>query len=267
MYYFVFKIIISAAIFFPGLADAVDLKKSGSITQYNYKIVNTFPHNQSSWTQGLVFEDKSFLYESTGRYGYSCLLKVELETGKIIKKLKLDKKFYAEGLTLFNDKLFLLTWRSRTGFVYNKDFSLITAFSYPSQGWGLTSNQENLIMSDGSCFLYFLNPYTFKEVRKIKVTENGFSIKKLNELEYIDDKIYANVWMTDKIVIISPENGNVTGWINLEGILPLQERKNIDSVLNGIAYDAGKKRLFVTGKLWPRLFEIKIFPAGNIKDN
>ncbi|MDM8536403.1 glutaminyl-peptide cyclotransferase [Desulfobacterales bacterium HSG17] len=259
--------ILLSAIYFPGYADD-NLKKSGMIKQYTYKIINTFPHNQSSWTQGLVFENntvyESFIYESTGRYGHSCLLKVEPATGRIINSIKLDKKFYAEGLTIINDKLVMLTWHSRKGFVYNKDFSLDKTFSYPSQGWGLTNDGKNLIMSDGSCLLYFLSPDTFKEIRRIRVTENGFSVKRLNELEYIDNKIYANVWMTDKIVIISPKTGNITGWINLEGLFPLAERKNADSVLNGIAFDTSQKRLFVTGKLWPRLFEIKIIQK-NIK--
>jgi len=260
--FLIFKIIILAVTCFSNFADAVELTKSEKIQLYSYKIINTFPHNQSSWTQGLIFEN-NFFYESTGRYGHSCLSKVEPATGKILQNKKLDKNFYGEGLTNFNDKLILLTWHSHKGFVYNKDFSLLKTFSYPWQGWGLTNDRENLIMSDGSCLLYFLNPDTFKEIRKIRVTENGFSVKNLNELEYIDDKIYANVWMTDKIVIISPKTGNITGWINLKGILPSEERKNVDSVLNGIAYDASQKRLFVTGKLWPWVFEIKIIPVKN----
>jgi len=257
--YFLLKIIcaVFAVICFCFSSDALDLEK---VQHYSYSIVNTYPHNSCSWTQGLVFED-NFLYESTGRYGYSCVSKVELETGKSIKIRMLDKKFYGEGLTIFNDKIILLTWLNHTGFVYNKDFFLLKNFSYSGQGWGLTSDGKNLIMSDGSCFLYFIEPDTFKQIRQIMVSENGVSIKNLNELEYIDGKIYANVWMTDKIVIISPQTGNVTGCIDLKGIMPLKDRENIDSVLNGIAYDSDKKRLFITGKLWPSLFEIKIIPA------
>ena len=224
------------------------------------KIINIFPHNSSSWTQGLVFKN-NFLYESTGRYGHSSVLKVDLLTGKNIQIKNLNKKFYGEGLTFFNDKFIQLTWQSRKGFVYNRDFSLIKTFSYPGQGWGLGNDGKNLIMSDGSCMLYFFNPDTFEQVKKIRVRENGFCIKRLNELEYINGKIYANVWMTDKIAIVSPETGHVTGWINLKGILSTEERAGADSVLNGIAYDPGQKRLFVTGKLWPKLFEIKIIPV------
>ena len=237
----------------PGFSETAN-----TIQHYGYKIINTFPHDPEAWTQGLVFEN-GLLYESTGRCGFSSLRRVEPETGKVLKIRILKKKFYGEGLTLFNNMLIQLTWQNHTGFIYDKsDFSLIKTFSYPVQGWGITHDGTNLIMSDGSSTLRFLDPETLKQVRQITVTANGSSLRNLNELEYIEGKIYANVWFTDNIAIISPNSGEVVGIINLKGLFPEENRVNADSVLNGIAYDEKKKHLFVTGKLWPRLFEIEV---------
>lgn len=265
MYSYKKVIYIFIVLFFYDPVFAFDLKKIENTRQYTYRIINTYPHNPCSWTQGLVFNN-NFIYESTGRYGHSCLLKVDLLTGKSVQVKRLNRKYYGEGLTLLNNKLIQLTWQSRTGFIYNNDFSLVNTFSYPFQGWGITTDGSDLIMSDGSSVLYFIKPDTFEQVRKIRVSDKGCFVKRLNELEYINGKIYANVWMTDMIAIILPENGRVTGWINLKGLLKPEERTGVNSVLNGIAYDAVKKRLFVTGKLWPKLFEIEIIPCQTSKE-
>jgi len=225
--------------------------------EYSYEIVNTFVHDSNAFTQGLVYED-GFLYEGTGLNGRSSLRKVEMETGEILQQLNLKNEFFGEGITIFNDKIIQLTYRSNIGFVYDKkSFELLREFNYPTEGWGITHDGENLIMSNGTPTLYFLNPDTFELTSRVAVFYKGSLLNNLNELEYINGKIYANIWNTDNIVIIDPQTGNVTGVIDLEGLLSPQERKTAE-VLNGIAYDQKNKRLFVTGKLWPKLFEIKL---------
>ena len=230
---------------------AVDIEK------YNYEVVNSYPHNKDAFTQGLEYYN-GYLYEGTGLNGRSSLRKVDLKTGEIEKIHHLEDKYFGEGITIFNDKIYQLTWKSRTGFIYNLDFELIEKFSYKTEGWGLTHNNKELIMSDGSNRLYFLNPKTLEKTKEITVTKKGKKVNNLNELEYIKGKIYANVWQKDYIVIIEPTTGKVEGIIDLKGIINTDDYNYELNVLNGIAYDSDNDRLFVTGKLWPKIFEIKI---------
>jgi glutamine cyclotransferase len=226
--------------------------------QYTYKIINVFPHDPNAFTQGLIFED-GFLYESTGLYGYSSIRRVEMESGSILQLLSLPDEFFGEGITIFEDKIIQLTWKNNRGFVYNKhSFELLHEFEYPTEGWGLTHDESRLIMSDGSATLYFLDPINFTKVGQIEVYDEE-PVTQLNELEYIQGKIYANVWNDDTIAVINPQTGKVTGWINLEGIYD-STNQYTGNVLNGIAYDANENRLFVTGKNWSQLFEISILP-------
>ena len=223
----------------------------------NYEVVETYPHDPKAFTQGLIF-DRGNLYESTGLHGESSLRKVDLETGEVLQISELDERYFGEGMTLWEDRLIQLTWVSKTGFVYDREtFEQIDTFTYPTQGWGLTHNNKELILSDGSDTLYFLDPETFEQTKQIKVTDNGRSVSKLNELEYIKGEVYANVWMSDRIARINPETGKVTGWLDLTGIIQPQPTPEQDAVLNGIAYDATSDRLLVTGKLWSKLFEIE----------
>ena len=228
---------------------------------YTYQVVNDYPHDRSAFTQGLVFEDGA-LYEGTGLRGRSTLRRVELESGEVLQKIELDSQFFGEGVTIWEDTIVQLTWQSNVGFVYDKEsFELLQEFDYPTEGWGITHNGEHLIMSDGTPTLYFLDPETLEEVDSIEVTDEGVPVTMLNELEYIQGEIYANVWQTDHIARISPDSGQVVGWIELEGLLSAEYRSQSVDVLNGIAYDAENDRLFVTGKLWPRLFEIELIPV------
>jgi glutaminyl-peptide cyclotransferase len=227
--------------------------------EYGYRIINTFPHDPCAFTQGLVWEN-GFLYEGTGLEGHSNLRKVDLQTGKILQIYNLPEKYFGEGISIFNNNIFQLTYKSGVGFVYDKEtFKLLHQFTYPTEGWGITNDGNRLIMSDGTDNLYFLDPLTCKTISRLKVSDNGSPVWRINELEYIDGSIYANIWQTDTIVIISPNNGNVTGRIDLAGLLTPRQRQAAD-VLNGIAYDAKNRRLYVTGKLWPSLFEIKLIP-------
>jgi len=225
-----------------------------------YEVLNIFPHDPQAFTQGLVYHE-GYLYESTGLYGESSLRKVELETGEVLRKVDLSEAYFAEGLALYEDRLFQLTWREGTGFIYGlEDFSLIDQFVYQTEGWGLTHDGERLIMSDGTNNLYFLDPNTLQITKTLEVTFMGEEIVRLNELEYIRGEIYANIWQTDYIVRIDPTTGDVLGWIDLGGILPKDLRGGTD-VLNGIAYDQEGDRLFVTGKFWPQLYEIQLIPV------
>lgn len=224
----------------------------------DYEVVETYPHDPQAFTQGLIF-DRGELYESTGLHGESSLRKVDLETGKVLEISELDDRYFGEGMTLWQDKLIQLTWVSKTGFVYDKEtFEQIDTFTYPTQGWGLTHDNKELILSDGSNILYFLNPDTFESVRQIEVTESDRPVDKLNELEFVNGEILANVWMSDRIARIDPETGEVKGWIDLTGIFEPETANKQDAVLNGIAYDEKEDRLFVTGKLWSKLFEIDL---------
>ncbi|MQY61728.1 glutaminyl-peptide cyclotransferase [archaeon] len=223
---------------------------------YTYNVVNVYPHDETAFTQGLIFED-SIIYESTGRYGQSTLRSVELETGNIIQLHVLPDQFFGEGITIFDDKIIQLTWQSEKGFVYDKNsFDLLQEFTYPTQGWGITHDGSRLIMSDGTATLYFLDPETFQKIGQVEVYDEE-PVDRLNELEYIHGEVYANIWKEEKIAIINPQTGRVTGWIDLEGINEA-EKQNSSNVLNGIAYDAEEDRLFVTGKMWSQLFEISL---------
>ncbi|MFH1505241.1 MAG: glutaminyl-peptide cyclotransferase [Candidatus Omnitrophota bacterium] len=248
-----FKILILRSVILIGISFTFSYVKASS----SYAIINTYPHNPSFFTQGLVFED-GFLYEGTGIRGKSALYKIELETGRILKTHKLTEEFFGEGITIYKDKIIQLTWQSNTGFVYDKNsFELLKKFNYPTQGWGITHDNEHLIMSDGSSALYFLCPETFKEVKQIKVYDDGGPITQLNELEYINGEIFANILGAERIARISPETGRIIGWLELKGLKPQSSNKPV-GVLNGIAYDKNSGRLFVTGKLWPQIFEITV---------
>lgn len=227
------------------------------IQSCDYNIVQTYPHDAQAFTQGLIY-DQGELYESTGLYGKSSLRRVELKTGKVLQIYDLDDRYFGEGLTLWQDRLIQLTWISQTGFVYDqKTFEQLASFTYPTEGWGLTDNGQELIMSDGSDTLYFLDPDTFQPTKRLKVSDRSRPIAKLNELEYVNGEILANIWLSDRIARISPQTGEVLGWIDLAGIIKPKPLPKNDAVLNGIAYDAAGDRLFVTGKLWSKLFEIK----------
>jgi glutamine cyclotransferase len=226
---------------------------------YAYRIVHTYPHDAEAFTQGLEFVD-GFLYEGTGINGRSSIRKVKLDTGDVVQRRAVGREHFGEGITVWKSQLFELTWQSQVALVYERNsFQPLRTFSYIGEGWGLTHDATNLIMSDGTPALRFLDPETFRERRRITVTDGAVPVKYLNELEFVKGEIYANVWTTDFIARIDPASGRVTGWIDLRGLLPVREQVG-DAVLNGIAYDAAGDRLFITGKLWPRLFEIKLVP-------
>lgn len=228
--------------------------------QYSFSVVNTYPHDTQAYTQGLEYHD-GFLYESTGQRGKSTLRKVELQTGKVVKKIDLPSKYFGEGMTFVGDKIIQLTWEEGVGFVYDRNsFEKIGEFPYQAskEGWGLCFDGQRLIKSDGTNRLYFLNKDTYKEEGFIEVYNSKGPVDKLNELEYIDGKIYANVYYSDVIVVIDPHSGQVEAEINLIGLLPQKDVTEDTNVLNGIAYDRQGKRLFVTGKNWDKLFEIKL---------
>jgi glutaminyl-peptide cyclotransferase len=224
---------------------------------FGYQVVNVYPHDAKAFTQGLLYRDGA-LFESTGLNGQSTLRRVQLETGKILQQAKVDDRYFAEGLTDWGSRLVQLTWNTNIGFVYEvTSFKQLQTFRYTGEGWGLTHDDRAIIMSDGTPALRFLNPETLQETRRLQVKDGDLPVEDLNELEFVDGEIYANVWTTDRIAIIAPSTGQVTGWINLAGLMPRGATSG-DAVLNGIAYDAQRKRLFVTGKLWPRLFEITV---------
>ncbi len=227
-----------------------------------YKVINVFPHDTTSYTQGLEYHDGKFL-ESTGEYGFSTLRWVELKTGKALKKIDIDKKYFAEGVSMVGNKVILLTWQANRGFIYDAEtFQQTGTFPYQNsrEGWGLTYNGTQLIKSDGTNRIWFLNKDTFKEESFVEVYDHEGQVDQLNELEYVDGKIYANIYQTDKIAIIEPNSGMVERYINLSGILPAKDKFANTDVLNGIAWDAKGKRLFVTGKKFDKLFEIILVP-------
>jgi len=226
--------------------------------RYGYKIVRSYPHDRQAFTQGLFF-DNGFLYESTGGETTSWLREVEIETGKPIRQLNLDRSLFGEGITMYDGRIFQITWRDKVGFVYDKTtFRQINKIYYSTEGWGLTTVGNKIVLSDGSNVLYFHDPETFSVVSKIEVYDNEKKVDNLNELEYIEGEIWANIWLTDEIARIDPASGKVKGYIDLKGIFPQRERNSEADVLNGIAYDKDRKRIFVTGKMWAKLFEIVI---------
>ncbi|WP_058188114.1 glutaminyl-peptide cyclotransferase [Terracidiphilus gabretensis] len=224
----------------------------------SYKIIHTYPHDPHAFTQGLIFADGR-LYESTGQNGQSSLRMVDLETGHILQEQPVAKEYFAEGLATWGSTLVQLTWTSHVAFVYDRfSFRQLRTMSYPWEGWGLTSDGKELILSDGTPDLHFLDPATFHELRRVTVKDHGKPVQELNELEMVHGEIYANVWHSDRIARISPRTGAVLGWIDLAGLLPANLHSSPEAVLNGIAYDPAHDRLFVTGKLWPRLYEIRV---------
>jgi glutamine cyclotransferase len=228
-----------------------------------FQIIHVYPHDPNAFTQGLIYRD-GHLYESTGLNGKSSLRVVDLFTGQVLQKHDVAGEYFAEGLTDWGSTLIQLTWTSHKAFVYDLfSFSLLKTFDYQGEGWGLTHDQTQLILSDGTSYLKFLDPKSFRIIRRLQVTdESGKMVDNLNELEYVHGEVYANIWQTDRIARISPRTGKVLGWIDLAGIIAKRELHDPDAVLNGIAYDAAGDRLFVTGKLWPKLFEIKVVGKG-----
>lgn len=223
-------------------------------------IINIFPHDPGSFTQGLVYNE-GYLYESTGLHGNSTLKKIEIKSGKVIKEVKLGQEYFGEGLVILEDEIYQLTWKNHTGFIYDlSSFREKGEFSYSGEGWGLTTDGESLIMSNGTSFITYLNSKTFKVIRKIKVQDGEMPVNNLNELEFIRGEIWANVFMEDVIVRISPQTGMVIGWIDLSKLYALIPRSERIDVLNGIAYDPEGDKIFITGKFWPHLFEIKLLP-------
>ena len=221
------------------------------------QVVNTWPHDRGAFTEGLIYLD-GVLLESTGLNGRSSLRRVELKTGRVLQQVAVPSEYFAEGLTALHGKLYHLTWKNHKGFVYDLDtFRLEKVFSYDGEGWGLTTDGQSLILSDGTDQIRFLDPATSQVQRSIHVSDHGRPIKRLNELEYVRGEILANIWQTDFIARIDPASGRVLGLIDLRGLLPPGDRDGTADVLNGIAYDAAGDRLFVTGKLWPKLFEVR----------
>lgn len=233
-------------------------RRAGSLPVYGYEVVRVHPHDPRAFTQGLAFHD-GFLYEGTGRRGESTLRKVRVETGEVVQSVDLPAALFGEGITLFGDRVYQLTWMSGVGFVYDRDsFRLLGQFPQFTEGWGLTDDGEQLILSDGSPRLYFLDPETLAPVRTIEVRDKGRAVEQINELEYIDGEVWANVWHSDHVLRISPQDGAVLGRVDFAGLLDAAERRDPEAVLNGIAHDAQTGRLFVTGKLWPKLFEVRV---------
>lgn len=248
----VLLIVADAAV---GLAAGIGAPTEG------YRVVHVYPHDSSAFTQGLVMVG-GMLYEGTGLNGRSSVRAVDLATGRVLQSVKVPDKYFGEGLTDWGGNLIELTWMAHRGFVYDRfSMRLLRTFEYKGEGWGLTHDRQHLIMSDGTPVLRFLDPVTFKVVRTLAVSDGGKPVKELNELEYIHGEIYANVWQTDRIARISPATGKVLGWIDLSGLWE-DEPRDGNAVLNGIAYDDKNDRLFVTGKLWPKLFEIKLVPEA-----
>lgn len=228
-----------------------------------YEIVNVYPHDPKAFTQGLVFDDQGQLYEGTGLYGESTLRKVELKTGQPDQAayFTLDQRYFGEGIAIVGDSIIQLTWRNQVAFVFDRQtFQYQKQFPYRGEGWGLTYDGSKLIMSDGTSRLRFIDPKTFRTSQLLKVMDGKREVTNLNELEYVEGEIYANVWHSDRIARISPKTGKVLGWIDLKGLLKPDEVDHDQAVLNGIAYDARNKKLYVTGKNWPKLFEIRVTP-------
>jgi glutamine cyclotransferase len=225
---------------------------------YSYEVVHVWPHDANAFTQGLVFHDGKLL-ESTGEVGHSSLRRVEIETGKVLQKIDVPAPFFAEGITLLKGKIYQLTWQHQIGFIYDGwTFDKIGEFKYQGEGWGLTTDGQSLILSDGSNQIRFLDPDSFQVRKTIAVLDGSAPVNEINELEYVKGEIYANIWHDNRIARIDPQTGCVVGWIKLAGLLKPGEVEDEEAVLNGIAYDEAGDRLFVTGKLWPKLFEIRV---------
>ncbi|WP_299006895.1 glutaminyl-peptide cyclotransferase [uncultured Tenacibaculum sp.] len=263
---------VTALAFYPNkskkLNNSIEVLAKKAPKVYSYKLLNTYPHDKEAYTQGLEYKN-GYLYESTGRRGQSTLRKVEIKTGKVLQKIDLDAKYFGEGMTIFNNKIYWLTWQSRKGFIYDLEtFKQLGSFDYnnSNEGWGLTHNDSELIKTDGTNKIWFLNPENLQEKRSIQVYTHDRALDKLNEIEYMDGKIFSNYWKTDgkgkaTIAIIDPNSGAVEGLIGLDDLRDVilkEQTLDQDEVLNGIAYDAENNRLFVTGKHWGKLFEIEL---------
>lgn len=240
------------------VALAAALPRKASIPVAGFRVVNTFPHDPQAFSQGLVVAEGT-LYEGTGQNGESSLREVDLATGRVLRFVPLANEYFGEGVTVLGDRIYQLTWKNRLGLIYDrKTFAPISSFRYTGEGWGLTTDGEQLILSDGTSVLRFLDPKTFDVTRRVDVRAGGQKLDKLNELEFINGEVWANIWYSDRIARISPKTGEVTGWVDLTTLYPARDRPSREHVLNGIAYDAQAKRLFVTGKLWPKLYEIEV---------
>jgi glutamine cyclotransferase len=226
--------------------------------EYGYKVIHTYPHDREAFTQGLFYYE-GVLYEGTGQPTASNLREVELETGKVLRQHNLDGSLFGEGITLYKDRIFQVTWENKVGFVYDRaTFKQLNKLYYATQGWGLTTVKDRIVMSDGTNVLYFYEPETFTVLSRLEVYDNKTMVDSLNELEFINGEIWANIWMTDRIARIDPESGKIKGYIELKGLLSNSDKTPETDVLNGIAWDAARGRIFVTGKRWPKLFEIKV---------
>jgi glutaminyl-peptide cyclotransferase len=235
---------------------------AGPLPTYTFSIVRSYPHDRGAFIQGLIVSN-GFFYEGTGLNGKSGIRKVKIETGEVLQAKPLGAEYFGEGITEWKGSILQLTWQNEIGFVYDVNtFERTKTWTYKGEGWGLTHDGTRLIMSDGTAQLRFVDPVTLKETGRITVRDQRGPVQSLNELEYVKGEIFANIWQTDRIARISPKDGRVVGWIDLSGLLSAAERGTPDAVLNGIAYDAAADRLFVTGKLWPRVFEIKLVPRG-----
>lgn len=244
---------------FLGAALLSALSIDAATPEYGYKIVHVYPHDRTSFTEGLEYR-AGYLYESTGLEGKSVLRKIQLETGAVVQQIRLSPQYFGEGITVLDQKIVQLTYKTKLGFVYDQDgFKQQRTFSYPGEGWSLTNDGRQIFMDDGTSEIRVWDAVTLRELKRIKVHDGAKAIDNVNEMEYIGGEIYANIWMTDRVARISPVDGRVLGWVDLSGLLTDAEREQTD-VLNGIAYDALGGRLFVTGKLWPKLFEIQLVP-------
>jgi glutamine cyclotransferase len=233
-------------------------KPDAGVPTYGYEVVHAYPHDPDAFTQGLVFHEGKFL-ESTGEVGHSSLRRVEIETGKVVQKIDVPTPYFAEGITLLKGKIYQLTWQHQLGFIYDGwTLDKIGQFNYQGEGWGLSNDGQSLILSDGTSRIRFLDPANFQVQKTIAVVDGRTPVTEINELEYVKGEIYANIWHADRIARIDPQTGRVVGWINLTGLLKPGEVQDEEAVLNGIAYDEASDRLFVTGKLWPKLFEIRL---------
>jgi len=241
----------------PAAAHTSPAPEPSDVPVYGYRVIRAYPHDPAAFTQGLAWAD-GFLYEGTGLEGRSSLRKVDLKTGRVLKIRRLAKGCFGEGIALCGDRLVQLTWQSRVGFVYDRDFRQTGRFTYSGEGWGIACDGLRLVMSDGTATLRRLDARTFKPVGQVTVTDRGRPVARLNELEFVRGELFANVWGTDFIARIDPESGRVLGWIDLRGLSGMLGASAEIDVLNGIAYDGRGGRLFVTGKFWPKLFEIRL---------
>lgn len=232
---------------------------------YGFRVVHTYPHDPNAFTEGLFYKD-GFLYESTGLKGRSSIRKVKLETGEVVQKRDISSAYFGEGIVFWKNRLIELTWRSQIGFIYDlATFTPKGSFHYPGEGWALTRDAHRLIMSDGTSDLRFLDPDSLKVTGRVQVSDDGAPVLNINEVEQVNGRIYANIWQTSRIACIDPKSGQVLSWIDLSPLVAANQNGNPDAVLNGIAYDSKTDRVFVTGKLWPSVYEIKIVQPDDAK--